>query len=65
MSQYIEEFLLNVKEVYRPKNLQIAQEKFLTAEAFRHKNDDLKAIMFYSQSILKAPVTGEDCEINK
>lgn len=53
------DFLLNVKEVYRAKNLQVAEEKFLTAEALRHNNDDLKAIMFYSQSVLKTPVTGK------
>lgn len=45
--------------MYRAKNLQVAQEKFLTAETLRHSNDDIKAVIFYSQSVLKTPITGK------
>ncbi|XP_066251201.1 SET and MYND domain-containing protein 4-like [Euwallacea similis] len=57
--KYIENYLKNVQEVFRPKNVELSRKLRLEAEKLSAKQQDYdKALIFYSQSVMRAPKTG-------
>ncbi|XP_056647511.1 SET and MYND domain-containing protein 4-like [Diorhabda sublineata] len=51
--------LSNVQEVYRKKDATVSQLKRLEAETAFEQNDLNKSLIFYSQSVMRAPGTGQ------
>lgn len=49
--------LANVQELYREKDLKVSRARYVEAEREYNKGDYKKALMFYSQSILRSPPT--------
>ncbi|KAJ8956664.1 hypothetical protein NQ318_014018 [Aromia moschata] len=56
--QPVTEVLSNVQEIYRRKNLDVSESKRLEAENLFKAGDAKKALLYYSQSVLRAPKTG-------
>ncbi|XP_030751976.1 SET and MYND domain-containing protein 4-like [Sitophilus oryzae] len=64
VKDYVLNFLSNVKEVYREKNASFSQKKRLEADHLLKQKDPRKALMLYCQSVLRAPRTGADVQID-
>ncbi|XP_076259090.1 protein-lysine N-methyltransferase SMYD4-like [Rhynchophorus ferrugineus] len=60
----VENFLGNVKEIYRPKNGDFSQKRRLEAERFLKQKEYQKALQLYCQSVLRAPKTGSNTKID-
>ncbi|KAF2893355.1 hypothetical protein ILUMI_12818 [Ignelater luminosus] len=58
------ETLLHVQEIYRKKSAEVSQKRRLQAEELLQKKEYAKALILGSQSILRAPPTGENPKID-
>ncbi|XP_066159311.1 SET and MYND domain-containing protein 4-like [Euwallacea fornicatus] len=63
--KYIENYLKNVQEVFRPKNVELSRKLRLDAEKLLNQQDYDKALIFYSQSVMRAPKTGYAKQIDQ
>ncbi|XP_050298897.1 SET and MYND domain-containing protein 4 [Anthonomus grandis grandis] len=64
IKDHVQNFLSNVKEVYRPKDAEFSQKRRLEADELMAQNDFKHALMLYSQSVLRAPNTHKNPEID-
>uniref|UniRef100_A0AAR5QBJ1 Protein-lysine N-methyltransferase SMYD4 n=1 Tax=Dendroctonus ponderosae TaxID=77166 RepID=A0AAR5QBJ1_DENPD len=56
----LQDFLINVQEVYRQKNASISQKKRLEAELLMEKQDYQGALLLFCQSIIRSAKTGQE-----
>ncbi|KAL1494325.1 hypothetical protein ABEB36_009940 [Hypothenemus hampei] len=59
-SELLRNFLNNIQEVFRSKNAEVSQKRRLEGETLIKQNDYNRALILFSQSVIRAPKTGTE-----